>query len=46
MRRTRTLRTTGPPHHHKRKLSSELCELVQDFGLVSFLPLAIEVRHL
>ncbi|KIZ05766.1 hypothetical protein MNEG_2189 [Monoraphidium neglectum] len=26
-----------------RKLSRELCELVQDFGLVSFLPLAIEV---
>lgn len=26
------------------KLSADLCELVQDFGLVSFLPLAIEDR--
>jgi hypothetical protein len=26
----------------RRRLSSELCELVQDFGLLSFLPLAIE----
>ena len=27
-----------------RKLSQELCELVQDYGLVSFMPLAVEVR--
>jgi hypothetical protein len=27
-----------------RKLSAELCELVQDYGLVSFMPLAIEVH--
>jgi hypothetical protein len=34
-----------PPVVSHRKLSAGLCELVQDFGLVNFVPLAIQVSN-
>lgn len=39
------VRRMGDSHFSKKfhKLSSALCEVVEDYGLVSFVPLAIEV---
>jgi hypothetical protein len=34
----------GPFSERFRALSSQLCELIEDYGLVAFTPLAIQVR--